>query len=444
MKGDFTGFSFDGVHSSELNLYRVSDGDRYEEQILPELEDRTIEVPGANRGYYFGSDWKPRTFTIQLAFDSVTEAQYRNIRRLFGQKSICPLIFDERPYKVYMAKIESPISLETICFDEPVKFDDDPRNGVRHINRTEQNPAGEWETVYPYTYRTDELTGKTKTQRIYKGEGSIDFILYEPFAHQLYKTLDQYHDLDIYSIYQSRETLDPESDIDLIQKEINDWAPSSLLLSQQEFDSNLIDRFQLMPVVNEHTGINYSEAYNGQFNVYNAGDIDTPYSLFLPYADEIPVVIPSDGDDAPMVGLVSGIAPESGDYVKILTDGYGELVIKPFERDTSIDPDNLMEENGVIIDTRAQLIQGVHFDYTTKTWKLTGTLYNNYIKSGTFGKIMNGNNFDSRWAGVYLNFKTETQEEIVEEDDGEGGSTIRTVTSPTIKCPYIFYNYWYF
>ena len=291
MKGDFTGFSFDGVHTSELNLYRVSDGDRYEEQILPELEDRTIEVPGANRGYYFGSDWKPRTFTVQLAFDSVTEVQYRNIRRLFGQKSICPLIFDERPYKVYMAKIESPISLETVCFDEPIKFDDEPRGGVRRINRTGGNPAGELETIYPYKHEIDSRTGKPKTQRIYKGEGSIDFILYEPFAHQLYKTLDKYKDLDIYSIYSTEG---------LIEKEIEDWASSSLILSQEEFEGEQIDQFQLTPVVGNLTQINYLEEYNGQFNVYNAGDIDSPYSLFLPYT-ETEESISVDGDEAPQI-----------------------------------------------------------------------------------------------------------------------------------------------
>lgn len=432
MKGDFTGFSFDGVHTSELNLYRVSDGDRYEEQILPELEDRTIEVPGADRGYYFGSDWKPRTFTVQLAFDSVTEVQYRNIRRLFGQKTICPLIFDERPYKVYMAKIESPISLETICFDEPIKFDDEPRGGVRRINRTYGeggNPEGELETVYPYKHEIDSRTGKPKTQRIYKGEGSIDFILYEPFAHQLYKTLDKYKDLGIYSIYSTEG---------LVEKEIEDWAPSSLLLDRTTFDNNKIDQFQLTPVANQNTNINYLDQYNGQFNVYNAGDIDTPYSLFIPYT-ETEESISVDGDEAPQIKITLSIEPENGDYVKILTDGYGELVIKPFERDDSIDPNNVMEENGVIVDTRAQLIQGVHFDYITKTWKTTGTLYNNYIKSGQFGKIPHGNNFDERWAGIFLNLAVSTIEQITEDP-----TTEETEAPNPQCCPYIFYNYWYF
>ena len=41
--GDFTGFSFGGVHSSDLGITRVSGGDRYEEKLHPEVSDRTAE-----------------------------------------------------------------------------------------------------------------------------------------------------------------------------------------------------------------------------------------------------------------------------------------------------------------------------------------------------------------------------------------------------------------
>ena len=121
MNTDFIGFSFDGIHSNDLNILRVSDGDRYSEAMFPEIEDLTIDVPGRNGTYYYGTRYSKRNFEISIAFDSVTETQFRNIRRLFGQQKICPLIFDERPYKVYMAKVESPIELQYICFDEPMK-----------------------------------------------------------------------------------------------------------------------------------------------------------------------------------------------------------------------------------------------------------------------------------------------------------------------------------
>jgi hypothetical protein len=37
IKGDFIGFTFGGIHSSKLGLVRVSDGSRYNEDLLPPL-----------------------------------------------------------------------------------------------------------------------------------------------------------------------------------------------------------------------------------------------------------------------------------------------------------------------------------------------------------------------------------------------------------------------
>jgi hypothetical protein len=61
---DFTGFSFNGVHSSELGIVRISDGSRYNEDLLPTLQDKTIQVPGGDGTYYFGSYYTQRTFPI--------------------------------------------------------------------------------------------------------------------------------------------------------------------------------------------------------------------------------------------------------------------------------------------------------------------------------------------------------------------------------------------
>jgi hypothetical protein len=37
IKGDFIGFTLGNIHSSELGLVRVSDGSRYNEDLLPPL-----------------------------------------------------------------------------------------------------------------------------------------------------------------------------------------------------------------------------------------------------------------------------------------------------------------------------------------------------------------------------------------------------------------------
>ena len=67
LDGDFIGFSFDGVHSSDLGVLRVSDGSRYNEYLLPTSQDVTVQVPGGDGTYYFGSYYTSRPFSISIA-----------------------------------------------------------------------------------------------------------------------------------------------------------------------------------------------------------------------------------------------------------------------------------------------------------------------------------------------------------------------------------------
>ena len=236
-KGDFLGFTFAGVHSSALNIVRTSDGDRFEEQILPEVKDISVEVPGMDGEYYFGSTYGPRTHEISIAYDSITEEQFRQIRKLYGQKRQGELIFDERPYKKYIAKIESPIELSYICFDEPKYNWDKIQTGYNQYVKGIQGRDFEFKN-YDGT-----------TQRIYKGEGNITFVSYFPFAKSCFKVL-------------------PEAGNDYYEGRDN-WAVSSGILSQTERNDRSIDT--------------YIQETN-KINVYNAGDVATGFRLYLPAA----------------------------------------------------------------------------------------------------------------------------------------------------------------
>lgn len=142
---DFIGFTFNGCHSSEFNIYSVSDGSRYQDVLVPNPIDYTEQVPGGVGQYYFGSDMDIREFPLSIAYDKLTEVQVRELRNWLAPDVVGELIFDERPYKTYAAKISSSPSLSFICFD---------------------------------TYNKE--TGKK--ERVYKGEGSISFICYYPLG----------------------------------------------------------------------------------------------------------------------------------------------------------------------------------------------------------------------------------------------------------------------
>lgn len=144
---DFIGFTFNGKHSiRDLHIYRTSDGSRYNFDLAPQMSDKIVDVPGGDGTYYFGTNHKQRQFSVSFAFDELYEEEYRDLRQLFAGKNIAELSFDEYPYKVYSAKVTGTPQLKTICFDAK-----------------------------------DKTTGEKV--RVYKGEGSVQFTCYWPYAH---------------------------------------------------------------------------------------------------------------------------------------------------------------------------------------------------------------------------------------------------------------------
>lgn len=151
LAGDFIGFTFDNIHSSELGLTRVSNGSRYESNLLPSFQDALVQPDGKDGSYYFGTTYKEKPIKIQTAFDSITEVQYRKIIETFSDKKLHKLIFDETPYKVYYAKLKQSPIMKKICFDE----------------------------------------GESR-ERIYKGEMDLEFTCHTPYA---YARVSHYDDL---------------------------------------------------------------------------------------------------------------------------------------------------------------------------------------------------------------------------------------------------------
>lgn len=193
LKGDFIGFSFNEHRSESLGIVRVSDGSRYNEDLVPTAQDKTVQVPGGDGFYYFGSDYTQKPFNINIAFDELTEMQFRNLQQVFGTKELGKLVFDERPYKYYMVKSGKP-QLKYICF------------------------------------------GKEGEARTYKGEGTLTFTAYYPFAKSIYKFLNEYSD-----------------------KNKDEWKEASGMKAEK--------------------GTYDTVSNNGLISVYNAGDLEADFIL---------------------------------------------------------------------------------------------------------------------------------------------------------------------
>ena len=177
IKGDFLGFTFDGVHSSELGIFRVSDGNRYGENLLPTIQDKTTQIPGNDGTYYQGSFYTQRQINFSVAFDNLSETQLRRLKVIFGDKNVHSLIFDELPYKVYKVKSVGTPNLKYVCFDKPDNHT--YRQGEENFKLTKK------EELYG-------ISAHPTTGRIYKGEGQLNFTAYTPYAKSRFEYIDQY------------------------------------------------------------------------------------------------------------------------------------------------------------------------------------------------------------------------------------------------------------
>ena len=118
LAGDFIGFTFDNIHSSDFNLIRVSNGSRYESNLLPSFQDSIIQGEGKDGMFYFGSTLKEKVIKISTAFDELTEENYRRLAEIFSDKKLHKLWFDETPYKAHYVKLKTSPVFKNLCFDE--------------------------------------------------------------------------------------------------------------------------------------------------------------------------------------------------------------------------------------------------------------------------------------------------------------------------------------
>lgn len=333
-KGGYLGFSYgtlnpDGTyeltHSSDLGITRVSGGGRYDENLLPSIQDKTVQVPGGDGTYYFGSFYTNKTFSLAIAFDEVTDVQIRKMKQLFGDKKTHVLIFDETPYKVYTVKATGTPNLKYIPFeiDNPLRLAD---------------------YEYDYSLHTkDELYNQTKIAgmaRIFKGDGTLTFTAYTPYAYSRYKYINQY------TLANIPEWKSLTTDDDFYYN-VDEWSLSIGLKKSTAFLSRNNRHYVVdTPLFYESTGgttVCDGVAY------YNPGDFEAPFKMKFMYT-------------------------AAGASVNTLTVG------APATKGIKIEAFTLNTlDYGFQINTKLNLIEGLD-----KDGNLTGNVYNRYITHGDF------------------------------------------------------------
>ena len=283
---DYIGFTYGGVHSSSLKILRVSQGSRHDRAFFPTLEDQVVNVPGGDGQYFFNTNYGSQTFNLALAYDNLLEEDMTNIRRTFTGKEVKDLIFDELPFKVYSAKATGNASFKFLPFGE--------------------GPTG----------------------RLYKGEATIAFTAFYPFARSRFKWLEDY-----------------------TQANIPEWENETGNLSEWIVASGIVPK-------------GYYDVFAASaFSVFNPGDAPTHFIIDIPFGG-FPI------------GTVSGISF----YIEGSSEMLNTSTITPRYSGLPSKMDSYLRLN-----TKMNVLEGLDSNK-----KQTGNLYNDCIVSGNFFRIPNG------------------------------------------------------
>ena len=382
-KGDFIGFTYGGVHSSELGIMRVSNGSRYSETLLPEFSNKTVNVPGANRVDYLGMESTQKSFPIDFAFDSVTEEQLRKMKRLFGSEKPLPLVFDESPYKTWYAKVGGNPSFNYICFDE---------EDIRFKKIIEYHEERE-HFVEDYIINTDYNFNNQILKVIFDVEvPEIGKVQEEVFVDSSKNFSDIYYILDYYGLRMNISFFDKKVEIVfssyIYDYTYNDWINGpvttknfNIIFLEKNIHNKRIykgegkvDLVSFYPYAfcdpNFAIGYDSTKQPDNYYEwidasglreeklvdneVYNPGDFEAPFWLKITDLDI---------DDNNNKSLQSGGIEIDGNSLKWLAGAINE------------------DDTYIIVDGRTQLIEGYNDNGKT------GRIYNHLITSGNWFKI---------------------------------------------------------
>lgn len=294
----FTIFSFNGKCSSDFNIIRVSNGNRYEVDLVPSPKDNTLSMTGMDGLYYIDSTTQQRNFSIQIAYDNLTEKKLNELKQWLSPKTVGELIFGESPYKKYEAKIETAPKLQYICFVE-------------------------------------------NENRIYKGEGTIQFVVYNVYATNNFSSIE--------ALSKEKDKLNEEKNYHYLIEPINEWNNPEKL-PEKDPDYNL-------ELINKEDAGNESAIQYFSYNLINYGDLPMDWSIDISKVRDL----------------------QSGNYFKI------ELYKKDDLSETSLHKYCFYKitDNDFIIDNDIKIFN-IYLNTKTRELKTNGT---RVLYAGDFFKI---------------------------------------------------------
>lgn len=332
---DFIGFSFNGVSSEDLGIVRVSASDRYNDITIPTFQDKSAQMPGSDYTLYWESYYNTRSWTVNIAFDEMSDMQLRLFRRTFNGKDLGQLQFREKDdvtkmqetitgtYEheniYYMAKLQSSPQLNYLCFDiDPIyrKWTGPVIPGMQYYNADGS------------TYSSGDHY--EKVEKLYKGEGTIQFIAYFPFGIR---------DVGITTTY-------------------------------DEDGANLKWNGTILPTGYTTAGGSGTALTNGASTIKRQGTF-------------------TNKGDMPADWIMSIRWDRANFLTKISIDSSNALTFN-FGGSSGVIPSDGSTSNHtkfILVNSKSNLVEEAYYNSISNEWEYTGTVYNSCITGGDFFKM---------------------------------------------------------
>lgn len=327
---DFTGFSFNGVHSSTLGVVRVSNGNRHEVNILPFIKDTSVEVPGGDGHYFYRTNYKKYDMTLNIAFDEMDERQFRFLRRFYLSKGLYQLILDENPYKIYIAKGKGLSNIKFVPF------------------------------------------GASNNRR-YAGEATLSFEIYDGLSKSRFKFKDDYTIANIaewndvvgdYTVRQVDFTEEDPTNTGVVIFTEEEGVNSKLITEEKFYDFNNLNEWDVASGLQERGNYDtfYVDGARGCFDLVNPGDAPAPYNLRLYF-------------------LGNGLIPDGSATIVQNGQTVSTVTWEGFEQASRDARTNIAVDEFIEINTKERIVKG--FD---RNQNRTGRYYINHF-DGDFGPV---------------------------------------------------------
>jgi hypothetical protein len=119
---EFLHFAFGSFNSKTFTstgiLIRTSDGDRFNNDLSPQMNDKVADIPGGDGQFYFGTHHKSKIININFAFKGLTNEDIVFLKKSFSGKEMKELCLSESQDRVYIAKVTSQPTIKYIPFEE--------------------------------------------------------------------------------------------------------------------------------------------------------------------------------------------------------------------------------------------------------------------------------------------------------------------------------------